>query len=167
MLGSRPKARAHHGPDHHRGTCLAAEHIAELGGLVEYLVETDPGKIDEHQLGNRSHAAGCRTDGRTDVCRFRQRSIQQAIAEFLVQPLGHPQHTAPGIVLTCSTWAPHDILSHHDHAFIACHFLGNGFIDRQLHAQFSGHLFVSFMLCFAPLPVCRLRSAGALNQYFT
>ena len=41
---------------------LAAEHVTELGGLVEDLVEANTHEIDEHQLDHRAQARGGRSD---------------------------------------------------------------------------------------------------------
>ena len=58
MLGGGVQAGADHGTDHQRGDRLAAEHVAELGGLVEDLVQAATGEVDEHQFAHRAHAAG-------------------------------------------------------------------------------------------------------------
>ena len=56
VLRAAAQARADRGADHHRGLGLAAEHVAELGGLVVDLVEADADEVDEHDLGHRPHA---------------------------------------------------------------------------------------------------------------
>ena len=45
------------GANDNRCLSLAAEHVTELGGLIEDLVEADAHEIDEHELGNRPQAA--------------------------------------------------------------------------------------------------------------
>ena len=62
VLGGGAKAGADHGADHNRRLGLAAKHVAELGRLVEDLVEANAHEVDEHQLGNRAHAAGRSAD---------------------------------------------------------------------------------------------------------
>ena len=57
MLRGGAEAGAVHGADDERRHRLAAEHVAELGGLVEDLVEADAHEVDEHQLGDRAQAA--------------------------------------------------------------------------------------------------------------
>jgi len=48
------KPGADHRPDDDWGLGLASKHVAELGGLVEDLVEADAHEVDEHQFGDRA-----------------------------------------------------------------------------------------------------------------
>ena len=50
VLARGADARPVHRPYDHRCARLAAEHVAELGGLVIDLVHTDPEEVHEHQL---------------------------------------------------------------------------------------------------------------------
>ncbi len=119
VLGRSTETGTDHGADHHRGFGLAAEHVAELGRLVEDLVKTHPHEVDEHQLGNRAHAASRGANGRTHIGALGQRCVEQAVAMFGVQAFGDTQHTAPGVFFTLAASAAHNVLAHHDHAGIA------------------------------------------------
>lgn len=103
MLGRGTQAGAVHGAHHQRRGGLAAEHVAELSGLVEQLVEAAADKVDEHQLAHRAHAPGGGAHGHAHVTDFRQRRIQHALGELRVQALGHPS-TPPQA--SCSPGAP-------------------------------------------------------------
>ena len=80
MLGRGAEAGADHGADDHRRLGLAAEHVFELGGLVEDLVEADAHEVDEHEFGDRPHAAGRGADRGADIGRFRKRRVEQPAA---------------------------------------------------------------------------------------
>ena len=111
VLGRGAKAGADHRADHDRGLGLAAEHVLELGGLVEDLVETDAHEVDEHQLGHRAHAAGRRADRRADVGAFAQRRVEQAVAMLGVKPFGDAEHAAPGVELAVAAGAADDVFA--------------------------------------------------------
>ena len=139
VLRGGAEAGAVHGADHHRGHRLAAEHVLELGGLVEDLVEADPHEVDEHQLGDGAQPGGGGTHGGTDEAALGDRRIQHAIAaELGHQPLGDTERAAPGVVLAGGTQAAGDVLAHDDDAMIALHLLGEGLVDR-LTVALLGH----------------------------
>ena len=95
MLGGGAAAGADHRPDDQRGRRLAAEHIAELGGLVEDLVETDAEKIAEHQLGDRPQAGDRGAGGGAHDRGFGDRRVDHPVlAERLLQPPGGTEHAA-------------------------------------------------------------------------
>ena len=66
VLRRGPEPGADHGPDGDRCFGLAAEHVAELGRLIEDLVETDAQEIHEHQLGHRPQSGSGGTHGGAD-----------------------------------------------------------------------------------------------------
>ena len=49
VLAGGPNPGAIHGAHDQRRHRLAAEHVAEFGGLVEDLIETDTHEINEHE----------------------------------------------------------------------------------------------------------------------
>src|ERR1700756_4821305 len=100
VLGRGPQPRAVHGADHDGGDRLAAEHVPELRGLVVDLVEADAHEIDEHQLGDRAHPGRGRADRGADERRLRDGGVEDPAGELVVQPLGHAQYAAPGVVVT-------------------------------------------------------------------
>ena len=115
VLRCRAKTGTDHGADHHRRFGLAAKHVAEFGRLVEDLVKAHAHEVDEHQLGNRAHAAGRSADGRAHVGALGQRGVKQPVAMFGVQALGNAEHAAPGVFFALAAGAAHDVFAHHDH----------------------------------------------------
>ena len=106
MLAGRPEPRPVHGPDHDGRDRLAAEHVAELGRLIEDLVETDAQEVHEHQFGHRPQPGRSGAYGGADEGAFGDRRIQHPVtAEFRHQPLGDAQHAAPGVVVAGSAHA--------------------------------------------------------------
>ena len=139
VLRGGAEAGAVHGADHHRGHRLAAEHVLELGGLVEDLVEADPHEVDEHQLGDRAQPGGRGTDGGTDEAALGDRRVQHAVAaELGHQPLGDAERAAPGVVLAGRAQAAGDVLAHDDDAVVALHLLAERLVDR-LTVALLGH----------------------------
>ena len=87
MLRGGAEAGAVHGADDHGRDRLAAEHVLELGGLVEDLVEADAHEVDEHQLGHGPQAGGGGTGGGTDEGALGDRRVEDAVAAEL-RPAG-------------------------------------------------------------------------------
>ena len=155
MLGRGAEAAAEHAADHHRRRRLAAEHVAELGRLVEDLVEADPHEVDEHQLGDRPQARGGRTHRGADEARFADRRVEHpGRSELRMQAFGDAERAAPGILLARRAGAAGDVLAHQDDPGIAGHLLGQRLVDRLSKGKLSRHR-------LAPLNrICRRRSAG-------
>jgi hypothetical protein len=121
--------------------CVAAEHEAELGGLVEDLVEADAHEVDEHQLGDRAHARGGRTDGSTDESRLRDRRVEDAVGVLRLQALGGAQRAAPRLVDSRgAAGTAGDVLPEHDHALVAGHLLMHRLVDGEQVAQLACHV---------------------------
>ena len=139
MLRGGAEPGAVHGADHHRGHGLAAEHVLELGGLVEDLVEADPHEVDEHQFGHRPQPGRGGTHGGADEAALGDRRVQHAVAaEPGHQSLGDAQRAAPGIVLAGRTEPAGHVLAHDDDAVVALHLLAEGLVDR-LTVALLGH----------------------------
>ena len=80
MLRGRAEAGAvHRAHDQGRGR-LAAEHVAELGRLVEDLVEADAEEVDEHQLGDRPQAGRRGARRRADEGALGDRRVEHPLA---------------------------------------------------------------------------------------
>src|SRR5260221_13808285 len=128
MLCRGPKAAADHGADDDRRLSLAAEHVFELGGLVEYLIEAYAHEVDEHQIGHLAHAAGGGSNRGPDIGGFGERRIEQPVAIFRIEPLGDAENPAPGVLVAVPAHAAHDILTHHEYRRIARHLLIERFV---------------------------------------
>src|SRR5437588_9478134 len=131
MLRGGAAASADHRADHHRGLCLAAEHVAELGGLVEDLVEADAEEIAEHQFGDRSEAGDRGAGGGAHDRGFGDRRVDDArLAKFADEALGDAEDAAIGVALTLRRGATRDILADDDDARVAAHLLAERFVQR-------------------------------------
>src|SRR5580693_433792 len=131
---------ADHCADDERRLGLAAEHVAELGRLIEDLVEADAEKIAEHQLGDRAQPGDRGAGGGSHDRRLGDRGVDDpALAEFAKEPFRHAEHTAIGVALPLRAGAPCDVLADHDNARVAAHFLREPFVER-LADRFECHL---------------------------
>ncbi len=130
VLAGGTETRAVHGADHHGCSRLAAEHVAEFGGLVENLVEADTHEINEHQVGDGAEASRGGAGGSAYERAFGDGCVQDAVAaEFGEQALGDAEGAAPGVVLTGGAGTPGDVFAHQHHCRIAVHFVTQGFVD--------------------------------------
>ena len=137
VLRRRAETGAVHGADDHRGHRLAAEHVAELGGLIEDLVETDAHEIDEHQVGDRPQPGRGGADRSADEGQFGDWRVEHPLAsELRHQALGDAERAAPRVLLAGRAGAAGDVLAHHDHARIALHFLTDRLVDGLTIALF-------------------------------
>ena len=139
MLGGRAEPGPDHGADDHRRLGLAAEHVFEFGGLIENLVEADAHEVDEHQFGDRTHAAGGGADRGAHIGRFRQRRIHQSLTVLGVETLGNTEHAAPGICLAVAASASDNVFPHQNDSRVSAHFEINRLVDGILHADLACH----------------------------
>src|SRR5689334_9276168 len=99
VLGSGAEAGTVHSAYHERRHSLATKHVAELGCLIEDLIETDAHEIHEHQFCYRPQAGRSGSSSRADEGAFADRRVEHPIpTEFWLQPLGNTEDAAPGIV---------------------------------------------------------------------
>ncbi len=112
--------------DRHRNG--AAQHVAHLGGLVDDLLHGERREIGELELEDRTHAShGC-TDCDASAAQLRDRRIHHALgAEAFHQIAGDLESAAIDA----------DVLAHEEHALIALHGNGHGFLDGLRVAQFT------------------------------
>ena len=100
VLTGGADAGADQGADRDWALRLAAEHVAELGALVEDLVHAAAEEVDEHQLGDRSQPGRGRADRRADETRLGDRGVEDPVAaELLDETLGDAHRPAPGVVV--------------------------------------------------------------------
>src|SRR5207248_2011138 len=111
MLRGGAAASADHRADDHRRLRLAAEHVAELGGLVEDLVEADAEKIAEHQFGDGAQAGNGGAGGGAHDRRFGDRGVDDpSLAELADEALGDTEDAAIGVALALAGGAAAEIL---------------------------------------------------------
>ena len=115
----QPEPGADHRPNHDRRLRLAAEHVAELGRLVEDLVEAHAHEVDEHQLGHRAEAAGRGADrGPDDRRTLDRRRVEHPLPPVL--PRRGPSSrraTPPQASVSPGAAGPtDDVLAHEDDA---------------------------------------------------
>ena len=131
VLRGGAEAGAVHGADHQRGHRLAAEHVAELGRLVEDLVEADPHEVDEHQFDDRAEPGGRGARRGADERDLGEMRVEHAVgSELRAEALGDAHRAAPGVLVARGTGAARDVLAHHDDARVALHLLAHRFVDR-------------------------------------
>ena len=118
MLRGGAEARAEHGADHHRRHGLAAEHVPELGGLVEDLVEADAHEVDEHQFGDRPQPGGRGTDGRADERDLGDSGVSSTPVRpnCGIRPLVTPSAPPQASCSPVAAGAAGDVLAHDDDA---------------------------------------------------
>ena len=124
VLAGRVQAGADHGADDQRAFGFAAEHVAQLGALVEDLVHAAAEEVDEHQLGDGAQPGRGGADGRPDEAGFGDRRVEHArAAELLDQALGHAQHATPSLVLrqVIDGGAAGHVLAHEDNSRVLAH----------------------------------------------
>ena len=139
VLRAHVHASAGGGADDDGAGGLAAEHVAELRGLVEDLIEAHTEEIREHELGHRTHAGERRAIGGADDRGLGDRGVDHAVlAELRQQAFGDPEHPARRVALAGgAARAARDILAEDDHAGIACHLEVQGLVDRIAHGKLS------------------------------
>ena len=138
VLAGGSEAGADHRPDHHRHLCLASEHVAELGALVEDLVHAHAEEVDEHELGHRPEPCGGRADRRADETRLRDRCVQDALAPVLLdEALGDSKDATPGVLVFEPGYggAARHVLAHQHDGRVTCHLLVEALVDRLAEGQ--------------------------------
>ena len=101
--------------DHHGHLRLAAEHVPDLGRVVDDLVERDQREVDGHHLDDRAQAEHGRADGGADDDLLCDRSVDHTVgAELVEQAVGHP---------IGATELP-DVLADEKDILVALHLLG-------------------------------------------
>ncbi len=132
---------ADHGADHQRALGLAAEHVAQLGALVEDLVHAAAEEVDEHQLGDWAQAGGRGADGGADEAGLGDRGVQHPIApELLDEPFGDAHHPAPGVVVAevIDRGPAGDVLAEEDDRRVFAHGDAQRLVDGLLIRHLAG-----------------------------
>src|SRR6266436_2760912 len=120
MLCTELMARALRCAYNHRHLGVATEHVMNLGGVVDDLIDREQTKVDRHQLDDRLEPAHRGADSRADYREFRNRRVTHAL--FAVdgeQPVGD---------LECAAEVA-DLLAHDEYTLIAVEFLAQGLVE--------------------------------------
>ncbi len=89
---------------------LAAEHVVDVGRVVDDLVEREQREVDRHQLHHRTQAGHRRADAHADDRVLGDRRVAHAaLAELLQQAVGDLEGAAEHA----------DVLAHQHHALVA------------------------------------------------
>ncbi len=89
---------------------LAAEHVVDVRGVVDDLVERQQREVDRHQLHHRAQARHRRADAHADDRVLGDRRVAHAaLAELLEQAVGDLEGAAEDA----------DVLAHQHHALVA------------------------------------------------
>src|SRR5437016_4915911 len=121
MLGRRAETCTAHRADNQWCSRLAAEHVTELGSLVEDLVEADSHEVHEHQFDHWTQPADGCPNGSADKGRLGDRGVHDTITKLAPQAFGDSQWAAPGVHLAFGPAATRNILAHEDDRWVAFH----------------------------------------------
>src|SRR5262249_2474824 len=130
--------------DHQRHTRLAAEHVVDLGGVVDDLVDRHQDEVDRHDLNHRPQAKhGC-AGGQADKPFLGDRRVDHALlAKFALQALGD---AVGALELT-------DLLTHQQDVGVARQLLAQRGVQRlAIVNPWNG---------WRPLPLCRALAAAS------
>ena len=124
--------------DHRRAARFAAEHVAELGHLVDDLVHAYADKIGEHDFRHRAqaHQGGARRGA--DNGRLGDGRVDAAIRPFPVDAAGDAEDAAHAAGLAGGAHGAGHVLADHKDRFVFRHGLMQGLIERIAHG-FPGH----------------------------
>ena len=113
-------------PNHHRNGVLAAQHEAELRGLVDQHVHGEGDEIEDLDLDHRAKARDRGPDPAADETGFRNRSVPYPFrTELLHEPFRRPEDPAGRA----------DVLAHDDDLGVALHLLVERFVERIHEAE--------------------------------
>jgi hypothetical protein len=122
VLRRGPGAGPERGPQHHRHAGGAAEHVVDLGGLVDDLVHRLVGEVGELDLHDRTHPGEGRADGGADDAELGDGGVTDPVAaEAVVEVAADAEGAAVDA----------DVLAQHVHAFVALHLLPERLGDRD------------------------------------
>src|SRR5260370_11523363 len=152
MLCTELMARALRCAYNHRHLGVAAEHVMNLGGVVDDLIDREQAEIDRHQLDNWLECAHRGADSGADDREFRNRRVTDALfAVDSKQPVGDLECTAEVA----------DLLAHDEYTLIAVEFLAQGLVER-FPIRDLGHAATSLSLHVDVLAQLVERRFGAL-----
>ena len=104
----------------------APRHVAQLGGVVGELVQTQPEEVHEHDLGHRPQAAEGRTDGRAHDGLLGDGRVADPVGAVLGgEALGHAEDPVVG-----------DVLAEQHHPVVG----RQGLVERQGDGGADAHL---------------------------
>jgi len=142
MLRRGPQAGARHGANDEGNARLAAEHVTQLGGLIEQRIEGHADEVHEHQLDDRPQAGGGGADGDAHEAHLADRRVAHAIGtEGLVQAARHSHDSTPGLrdALFLASAAARDVLAEQDHVGIRGQSDVQGLVDRLMQGDDAAH----------------------------
>ena len=131
MLGSGVCASAsarHYGQRH---VNLAAEHVVNLGSIVQYLVAADSQEAYVHEVDDGTKACCRRANACAHEPCLRNRRVADALpAKLTNQALGEPHRPPPGILEVLALSTTSDVLAHDDHGLVSLHFQSKRLVNR-------------------------------------
>ena len=111
---------------------LSAGHVADVGGVVDDLVEADEGERPAHEFDDRAQAGHGRADAEAGEAGFADRRVDHAARAEFFEHAG--RHLVGAVVLR-------DFLAHEEDVFVAVHLLGHsgteGFSELDDWHRFS------------------------------
>jgi len=100
-----------------RDLVLAARHVADVGGVVDDLVDADPGEAPGHELDDGSQAHAGSADAQAREGGFGDGRVDDALGPVFFE------HSFGDFI---SAVVLGDFLAHEEDVFVAVHFLGHG-----------------------------------------
>ena len=141
MLGRGPEAASDHGANGDRDRGLAAEHVAQLGALVEQGIEATPQEPAEHQFGDGTQPGSRGPHRGSDEGSLGNGGVQNPLpAELVHQSLGYPHDAPPGLVIfqVLHLGSSGDVFAHDDDLGIGAHLQPNGLVEGLGDGNGSG-----------------------------
>ena len=114
---------------HQRDGDLAAEHVVDVRGVVDDLVEGEQGEVDRHQLDDGAQAGHGGADAHADDRVLGDRRVAYALLAELVEQAGGHLERAPEHA---------DVLAHQEHALVSLQLLAQRGVERVAVAHL-GH----------------------------
>ena len=129
VLRGKADAAALRPADHQRHGRRAAQHVAELGGLVDDHVHHQGHEVEDLDLDDRPHAGDRSADAGAAEGRLGDRRVAHPLAPEAVQQALADLEDAAGI---------RHVLAHQEHARVALHLLRHRLVQRLREGQLTG-----------------------------
>ena len=153
VLRRRVRSRARAGHNGQRHFDFAAEHIVNLGGVVQYLIPAHAHKADVHQVDHRTQPGRRRAHARAHKARLRDGGVADARRPKVPdEALSQAHRPAPSVLELFPLAAARDVLPHYDHRGIPLQLLPQRLVDRLYvrkppNPRLRCHCLCSYRLC--------------------
>ena len=139
VLGSCGQSATTSSGDGHGQSCVSAEHVLQLGGLVDDLVESHTDEVHEHQVDDWTQASDRCANAKTNNGLFADGRVNNALLTKLgLQASEGSEDSTKGT----------DVFTGAEYVGVGFHHLRNGFIESLCVREFAfvAHQFAPVML---------------------